>query len=118
MTVIRRKDLKLDESMPNLKRLTLINDQTGAGYLTFGELTIAPGKSVPLHTHPTHEEGMYVMDGDLEFILGDEKGVLGKGDAMLAPAGVKHQLTNRSPEPRRVMFIFPTTNVKRQVLEG
>jgi len=117
MGVIRRRDIQLDESMPNLKRLTLISDEYQAGYLTFGELTIAPGKSVPLHTHPTHEEGMYSLDGDLEYILGDDTGVLGKGDAMLAPAGLKHKLTNLSSEPRRVMFIFPTTNVKREVLE-
>ncbi|MDA1189942.1 MAG: cupin domain-containing protein [Chloroflexi bacterium] len=114
--MIKRKDIKLDESSPNLKRLTLISDQHGAGYLTFGELIIAPGKSVPLHTHPTHEEGMYSLDGDLQYILGDETGVLGKGDAMLAPAGLKHKITNASSEPRRVMFIFPTTNVKREVL--
>ena len=117
MGVIRRIHVKLDETNPDLKRLTLINDEMGAGYLTMGELAIAPGKKVPLHTHPTHEEGMYIMDDDLDYVLGDDKGVVKKGDVLLAPAGVKHQLSNPGPEPRRVMFIFPTTNVKRQVLQ-
>ena len=116
MPVIRRADVDLDRSAPNLERRTLINANAGAGHLEMGELAIAPGKSVPLHAHPTHEEGMYILDGPMDFVLGDENGTVNTGDVLLAPAGVKHQLSNPGPEPRRVMFIFPTTNVQRLLL--
>ena len=81
-----------------------------------GELSVDPGHKVGMHLHPTHEEGMYFLDGPFEFVLGDESGVVNAGDVLLAPAGVKHELTNLGPEPRRVMFIFPTTNVQRVFL--
>lgn len=114
--VFRWADVAVDESDPDLKRRTMVSADVGSGYLHMGELTIMPGKEVPLHVHPTHEEGMYVMDGPLEFVLGDESGTVDKGDVLLAPPGVKHGLKNASDEPRRIMFIFPTTNVQRVYL--
>ena len=116
MPVIKREGVKLDESNPDLKRLVLINAAAGAGYLEMGEATIAPGKKIPLHIHPTHEEGIYIIEGPLDYVLGDESGVVQAGDAILAPTGVKHELSNPGPEPRRIMFIFPTTNVQREYL--
>ena len=116
MPVIRRANVKVHEFLPGLNRLTLINASVGAGYLDMGELAIAPGEKVPLHIHATHEEGMYVLDGPLNYALGDETGVANEGDAILAPAGVKHEISNPGSEPRRVMFIFPTTNVQREFL--
>ncbi|MDA1348538.1 MAG: cupin domain-containing protein [Chloroflexi bacterium] len=56
------------------------------------------------------------MDGQLEFVLGDESGTVDKGDVLLAPPGGRHGLKNASSEPRRIMFIFPTTNVQRVYL--
>ena len=56
---------------------------------------------------------MYVLDGSLSYVPGDESGTVDMGDMVLAPAGVKHEITNPGPEPRRAMFIFPTTNVQR-----
>ena len=116
MPVIRRSDVELDESNPDLKRLTLINAAVGAGHLEVGEVTIAPGRKIPLHVHPTHEEGVYIMEGPLNYVLGDETGVVNAGDMVLAPARVKHEISNPGPEPRRVMFICPTTNVQRVFL--
>ena len=116
MPVIRRSNIQMDESNPDFKRLTLINADAGAGYLEMGEISIVPGGQVALHIHPTHEEGMYVIDGPLDYVLGDETGSVNAGDVLLAPAGVKHRVFNPGPEPRRLMFIFPTTNVQRQFL--
>ena len=116
MPVIRRANIQADETNPDFKRLMLVNADAGAGYLEMGELTIVPGGQVPLHIHPTHEEGMYIIDGPLDYVLGDESGSVDTGDVLLAPAGVKHRVYNSGPEPRRLMFIFPTTNVQRRYL--
>ena len=117
MAIIRRDDITIDHSAPNTHRLTLINAELGAGHWTVGELAIDPGQKVPLHVHATHEEGMYILDGPMNYTLGDETGVLNTGDVMFAPAGIKHDLTNTGDEPRRVMFIFPTTNIVREDLD-
>ena len=116
MPVIRRADIKSEESQPGRQRLTLVNAAVGAGHLDMGELAIAPGVQGPLHMHPAHEEAIYILKGPLSFVLGDETGTVDTGDVILAPAGVKHQIINSSQEPRRIMFIFPTTNVQRVLL--
>ena len=116
MAVIRRADVKMDESLPGLSRWNMVNAAAGAGHLEVGELAIAPGEQVRLHIHETHEEAMYILDGPMNYVLGDESGVLEAGDMMLAPAAVKHSLQNPGDEPRRLLFIFPTTNVQRTYL--
>lgn len=116
MPVIRRSNVALDETNSSLRRLTLVNASVGAGYLDMGELIIAPGEKMPLHIHPAHEEAMYVLDGPLNYVLGDERGEAATGDVILAPANVQHEISNPSHEPRRIMFIFPTTNVQRVFL--
>ena len=113
MPVIRRADLKADESRPDLIRRTMLSAELGAGHLEVVEVAIAPGKKIPLHIHPTHEEGIYILDGPLDYILGDESGAVETGDMILAPAGVKHETCNPGTESRRILGIFPTTNVQR-----
>ena len=116
MPVIRRSDIKSEEAQPGRQRLTLVNAALGAGHLDMGELAIAPGVHGPLHMHPAHEEAIYILEGPVSFVLGDESGTVDTGDVILAPAGVKHQIINSDSEPRRIMFIFPTTNVQRVLL--
>ena len=116
MPIIRRTDVKHEEFLPGLLRLKLINAESGAGHLDVGELSIAPKQKVPLHVHHTHEEGMYVLDGPMNYVLGEESGVVQEGDVILAPVGVEHELSNPGSKPIRVMYIFPTTNVQREFL--
>ena len=117
MPHIQRKLLTSNKSNPDLERLTLINAESGSGYLEVGEVTIAPGKKIPMHIHQTHEEGIYIMDGPLDYVLGDQSGTALAGEVILAPARIKHEITNNSTEARRIMFIFPTTNVHREFVE-
>ena len=56
------------------------------------------------------------MQGPLNYVVGDESGVVDSGDVFLAPTGVKHELYHPGQEPGRIMFIFPTTNVQREYL--
>lgn len=54
----------------------------------------APGASFPKHTHPG-EEIAYVLEGTVEYQLGDQPPVLLKvGDALFIPAGVAHSARN------------------------
>ena len=116
MPIIRRVNVQSEEFLPGLLRLKLINAEFGAGHLDVGEIAIAPNQKVPLHVHHTHEEGMYVLDGPMNYVIGNESGVAQEGDMILAPAGVKHELSNPGDKPIRVMYIFPTTNVQREFL--
>ncbi|MFS2005108.1 cupin domain-containing protein [Duganella sp. CT11-25] len=54
----------------------------------------APGASFPKHTHPG-EEIAYVLEGAVEYQLGDQPPVMLKaGDALFIPAGAVHSARN------------------------
>lgn len=54
----------------------------------------APGASFPKHMHPG-EEIIYIIEGTLEYQVGDEQAATYKaGDVLFVPAGAIHQVKN------------------------
>ncbi len=92
---------------------TLVGPDNGGDNLTVVSAGIDPGAGLALHIHPGYEEATLVVEGNIEAVLEGETRVLGPGDLLLAPAGAKHTITNRSDKPVRVLAIYPTTNPER-----
>jgi quercetin dioxygenase-like cupin family protein len=59
---------------------------------------------VAQHTHE-HVDTMYVLDGEVEFLSGDEVLRAGPGTLMAAPAGVPHGFRNPGSRRARVLII-------------
>jgi len=57
--------------------------------LTLGEVHLAPGTVLPMHSHP-HEQVTYVISGRFEFTVGDQTTVLEPGMIAMIPGGVMH----------------------------
>jgi quercetin dioxygenase-like cupin family protein len=49
-----------------------------------------PGDMPPLHVHHTHDEGFYVLEGELTLYTPGEETRLAAGEFLLAPRGVPH----------------------------
>ena len=92
---------------------TLVGKDNGGDNLTVLSAGIDPGAGLAPHIHPNYEEATLVVEGNIEAVLEGETRVLGPGDLLLAPAGVKHTITNQSDKPARVLAIYPTTNPER-----
>src|SRR5260370_268935 len=58
--------------------------------------------------NPHTEVVISVQEGRLDATLGPVRMAIGPGHTVLAPAGTAHGFLNRSEEPARVLFIFPT----------
>jgi quercetin dioxygenase-like cupin family protein len=108
MVILNRRDAAAEEVHPGVIRRTLLDGERGSRSLTMGEVTMAPGSKVPTHVHST-EEGMVVLEGDLEAVLGDEVVDVTAGAVLLAPAGVRHGFANRSDSHARIATAFPTS---------
>jgi quercetin dioxygenase-like cupin family protein len=69
-----------------------------------------PGQGVPLRV-PTHEDELvYVVDGQLEVTLGDQKMTATAGVLALLPRGIPHGFTNTGSTPSRLLdVILPGT---------
>lgn len=117
MPYIHREDITEAEPFPGMHSKALVGKDNGGVSLTVTNAGLDPGGGVPLHVHPTHEEAILILEGNVEGVLGDEVRILKPGDALLAPAGVKHSVINRSDQPARVITIFPTTAPRRTFVE-
>ncbi len=68
------------------------------------------------HLHPDAEEVFYVIAGQGEFQLGDERHVVGPGDCVYLPPNVYHALRNTGAEPLEfVDFCVPVGEALRRL---
>ena len=95
--------------LENTWRRILVNQDKGSGAITLGELSMNPGTELPMHTHRI-EETMVITKGAATVVLGDETYTLEPGDVILASAGIKHTLANRSNEPMEFLFFYPAAS--------
>ena len=62
-------------------------------------------EGVGLHTHDDHVDSFYVLDGEAEFMVGDETLRLGPGSYVAAPIGVPHGFRNAGDGELRMLNI-------------
>jgi quercetin dioxygenase-like cupin family protein len=60
------------------------------GRIGLVESTMPPHDEPPLHVHREHDEGFYVLEGEVTVFLPGEEHVLRAGEFLLAPRGVPH----------------------------
>jgi quercetin dioxygenase-like cupin family protein len=66
------------------------------------ESTLPPGGGFPLpHLHDEYEEVFYVLEGEVEYLIGDEWTAAPAGSTVCVPRGVVHAFRNVSPGPAR-----------------
>ena len=86
-----------------------------------GYVTLEPrGGQVPWHNQE-QEEVYFIVEGEGEFCLGEERTSVRTGQAVYVPHRVFHQLTNTGNTPMKMMYIYgPSGDVAhwRQELDG
>jgi mannose-6-phosphate isomerase-like protein (cupin superfamily) len=60
----------------------------------------------PPHIHHAHEEGFYVLEGELEFQAGTQTVRAGPGTFLMVPMGVPHTFSNPTEKPARFLGIL------------
>jgi quercetin dioxygenase-like cupin family protein len=83
------------------------SDDTG-GSLTVIDSLVTPDANPPMHVHHSKDEAFYMLDGEVEFFLGDGEGrIVRKGDFVFGPRGVPHRFEVRSPQARMLVLGTP-----------
>ena len=60
----------------------------------------------PPHIHHAHEEGFYVLEGELEFLAGTERLRASQGTFVMVPIGTIHTFSNPTDKPARFLNTF------------
>jgi mannose-6-phosphate isomerase-like protein (cupin superfamily) len=88
---------------------------------SLGHVTLEPkGGQVPWHNQE-QEEIYFIVEGDGEMCLGEEKRSVRGGQAVFIPPRIFHQLTNTGSTPMRMIYCYgPAGDVAhwRQELDG
>ena len=71
--------------------------------LSLLEVTFEPGSGVDPHFHKGHSDSFYVLEGKVEFHVGDEVFHATEGAYVLAPPNVVHYFRNVSDGPVRML---------------
>jgi len=86
-----------------------------------GYVTLDPqGGQVPWHNQD-QEEVYFIVEGEGEMCLGEERSTVRSGQAVYIPPGTFHQLTNTSDRPMVMIYCYgPAGDVAhwRQELDG
>jgi len=62
--------------------------------LLLGLNCFEPGQTQAVHDHADQDKFYLVLEGEGEFVVGDETQTVGVGGVVLAPAGVPHGVKN------------------------
>jgi quercetin dioxygenase-like cupin family protein len=71
--------------------------------LSFLEFEVKPGDGVEPHFHKGHSDSFYVLEGEVEFHVGDEVVTGTPGTYVLAPPNVVHFFRNIGDRPVRLL---------------
>jgi len=62
--------------------------------LLLGLNCLEPGQTQAVHDHADQDKFYFVVEGEGEFVVGEEKRTAGPGVAVWVPAGTPHGVTN------------------------
>ena len=73
------------------------------GVFSVVEIVTPPGKGVALHVHESEDELVYLLEGEIEVTLGNQKMKAVPGVMALLPRGIPHGFTNIGNQPSRLL---------------
>lgn len=85
----------------------VLSEQTGGAYAIL-EQTIPAGHGPPLHVHRHETEIFYILEGQFEITIGDQKVAAQAGAMVVGPRNIRHTFRNIGPkEGRLLLTIIP-----------
>ena len=86
--------------------------ESGGAYFAM-EAYVPPGGGPPPHIHRNEDETFYVVEGQIEFLLGTETITGGVGDFVNVPRGVVHRFHNAGATTARMILTFTPAGIER-----
>ncbi len=83
-----------------------ISSQATHGAFSLVEFVSKAGEGVGLHTHENEEEHVYLLEGQIEVTLGDQRMTVQQGTAALLPRGIPHGYVNTGSAPSKLLAVL------------
>jgi len=86
--------------------LKIVGEESGGDWAVV-EWRLRAGDEPPIHIHTREDETLYVLDGAITAIVGDERIEVEAGSYAALPKNVPHGLTVRGDEARLLVTLAP-----------
>ena len=93
-------------------RFLVTGEESGGAYFAM-EAIVPPGGGPPPHIHRSEDETFYVLEGEVEFLLGDAARQGPAGDFVNVPRGTVHRFRNAGAETARMMLTFTPAGIEK-----
>ena len=84
-------------------RFPATGDETNGKYAMW-EAIVPPGGGPPPHVHSREEEGFYILEGEITFMIGEQRVVATAGMFASMPVGTPHSFKNESSKPAKMLI--------------
>ena len=78
------------QATPDVVNPNVMMMQFGGEFIKVGIVTYEAGEAPPPHSHPNDEQWIYMLEGRLTHLLGDEIVTVGPGDLVHIPRNTVH----------------------------
>jgi mannose-6-phosphate isomerase-like protein (cupin superfamily) len=96
----------------DMYRFLVTGEETGGAYFAM-EALVPPGGGPPPHIHRNEDETFYVVEGEVDFVLGDDTLTAGVGDFVNVPRGSVHCFHNSGTAPMRMILTFSPAGIEK-----
>jgi quercetin dioxygenase-like cupin family protein len=93
-------------------RFLVTGAESGGAYFAM-EAIVPAGGGPPPHIHRKEDETFYVLEGDVEFLLGDRLVTATAGDFVNVPRGTVHRFHNAGAAPARLILTFTPAGIEK-----
>jgi len=85
----------------------LANDEVGnSRELSFARMTLPPANATDTHIHANCEESIYVVRGEVECRIGEERVRMTAGGLSVVPKGAVHGIRNVGEAPAEIILSY------------
>ena len=113
--VIRLKQMRSFYDVPGEAGYFMNGEDYGFEGLSFILTETQPGGGPPLHMHDS-EESHIVLQGQVEYVIGDRQFTVEGPYVERVPAGVPHTFRNAGTEPFNLIAVFPDKHLSYKEL--
>lgn len=94
------------------QRVVLTGEDTGGRYALI-ENANAPGMSIPPHLHRNEDEMFYVLEGEVEFQIGEQIVRASAGTTIHLPRQTPHAFTIVGAQPARMLILLVPAGLEK-----
>ena len=104
MPVYKARDM---EATPDVVNPNVMMMQFGGDLIKVGIVTYKTGETPPPHSHPNDEQWIYMLEGRVAHLLGDEIINIGPGDLVHIPRDTVHGISLLESPCKFITFKSP-----------